>query len=212
MALSPQQLAAWACAFELRLRGLAQRVHPSWWAPLPVPAATERLPAAHAGWLQLPWPCDCAPDAPGNAVALMEPTAARRLLVVRALLWRRQAVRLAVLPAARRAVQALVGDAAYQALVNETQDIVDATAASTALPCTDTLAWEGFCLLRRDGTLSDAACRRLLRLEFPQDAAEPPLTTGSRDGGGRWLLARVPLFVEELPSWWSGCAMPTVSI
>ncbi len=213
-ALPADALALWARLFELRLRRLAERVHPSWWGPLagraPAPQAPARQHAAAAQWLQIGWPATGAADQPAHALALLEsPASARRLLVLRALLRRRKALRLAVAPATRQTLRALVGPAAWQALLHEATDAVCSAPMDTPLPSPDELAWEGFCLLEQEGALPDAACRRLLRLEFPQQAAAPAAALlNGRDAGVRWVLERAHHLIEELPSWWSGCVTP----
>lgn len=196
------RLPLWAHASWYAARGLT--VPPAAGSPQGSPATAPLLAVALGVGLAEA----AAFDRPAHRLAALPPGLLCRVLRARGLLRRRPALRQCLDTAMRARLVDWLYPSVFEAVLRESADSLHRDATGLPLPparlaaeAPDRLAWEGFCLFQRDGTWTDRAVLRLLRLGFPEAM---PLPAGLDDTpgapeGSAWVLRRLDRFVPEAP-------------
>ncbi|WP_183085310.1 type III secretion protein HrpB4 [Trinickia fusca] len=145
----------------------------------------------------------------------------RRLLRLRALVFRRGEVRRIVDLMRRSRLAALLGEQATPLLrwLAQLPGAPDVATLSRAIGMPgldalddDALEWEGFCLLERDGVLANDAAAQWLRRALPRELDVPIWLARCERAvdadGSAHVLSRLPELFPE-PAWSFGCDIPT---
>ncbi|MDG0025459.1 type III secretion protein HrpB4 [Trinickia sp. Y13] len=204
--------------FEANRLDLLAWIDRSWlpaWAERLAPALRRdegALALAHAIGLGLPRLDACTADDPAQgALAMLSVEQAMTMLRVRSLWFRRNELRRLVGRVSRDHCAQLIGIRGAAGLLRHIQAATDGPQIESlrraGMPAVDTLtapalAWEGWCLFRRDGVLPVDGPADLVRLAMPREWSEPDWLAGcdrtiDAHGSARTLELLPHLFPER---------------
>ncbi len=204
--------------FEANRRDLLAWIDRSWlpaWAERLAPALRRdegAVALAHAIGLGLPRLDACTADDPAQgALAMLSVEQALTMLRVRSLWFRRNELRRLVGRVSRDHCAQLIGIRGAAGLLRHIQAATDGPQIEllrrAGMPAVDTLtapalAWEGWCLFRRDGVLPVDGPADLVRLAMPREWSEPDWLAGcdrtiDAHGSARTLELLPHLFPER---------------
>lgn len=178
---------SFACAAAEVFASLLERMHPAWAQAMGFDKGTLAVEATgsrglRAVWaeavavrLDLRWPDVSSATEPLHLLWLLPPLQIERVCGARALFACRDALARCVDASVRRSARALVGPAAFEALVAVPAQRTGAVAALGELD-SGFAAVNGFALLQAGSSWADPRAQRLVQLVLPplQLAAEPP--------------------------------------